>query len=592
MRAADRDLGAQRVERVLDFLPRLPHSAAGQHVAGDRALGRLAEDGLLVAEAQRQAEADRFAARLLGQQRHLHAVRECYALRAQVEIGGRWIERLARRGRGVTLVVLHERRDVHRRRHRRAVRLGIGKEFADGEVRALEIGERDALHIRRRHGAIAVAPKEEQTPVAERDVFGNGHAERLRVGEHVVVVLGGFRAHARDFGFGDRLLRDTLDRREHGFTRRLDGLPIRYLREERHRAGIDAGYAVGVDRSRFLGFHQRLVEAARRSEREDVAKHVDGDRVRVRATHGMEHHADELGVADPPQRGGTLAVLDRLLRIDRRQRARGFGNGPEVSGDQRQRRVHIELAGDDQHGVVRLVIQFVERLQPADVDVLDIRARADRHVSVVVPLVGSGQHLAEQHVGGVVLAVLELVADHGHLGVEVAPADERIHHPVGLHRQRPVEVVAGRGERLEVIGAVPAGAAVEAHAAAAELLHDVAAIGRALEHEVLEQVRHPGLAVILVRGADAVRDVDHRRRLRCVREQQHREPVGEPVLGDPLHARPLRDTRGKRGVGADGDEQGDEERRDAAQPRIVVEHGKAGLSCARGSIAPARLTVP
>ena len=31
------------------------------------------------------------------------------------------------------------------------------------------------------------------------------------------------------------------------FTRRLDGLPIRYLREERHRAGVDAGYAIDVD---------------------------------------------------------------------------------------------------------------------------------------------------------------------------------------------------------------------------------------------------------------------------------------------------------------------------------------------------------
>jgi hypothetical protein len=180
-----------------------------------------------------------------------------------------------------------------------------------------------------------------------------------------------------------------------------------------------------------------------------------------------------------PQRGRAFAILDGFLRIDAGQRARRFGNGAEVFRDQRERRVRLELAGDDQHGIVRLVIQLVERLQAADVDVLDVRARADRHVPVVVPLERGGQHLAEQHVLRIVLAVLELVADDGHLGVEVALADERIHHPVGFHRQRPVEVVAGRGKRLEVIGTVPARAAVEAHAPAAQLLHDVAAIGRA-----------------------------------------------------------------------------------------------------------------
>ena len=57
---------------------------------------------------------------------------------------------------------------------------------------------------------------------------------------------------------------------------------------------------------------------------------------------------------------------------------------------------------------------------------------------------------------------------------------------------------------------------------------------RALEHHVLEQVRHAGLAVALEARADEVRDVDRHRRLRRVGEQQHLQPVVEPVLGDAL----------------------------------------------------------
>ena len=98
---------------------------------------------------------------------------------------------------------------------------------------------------------------------------------------------------------------------------------------------------------------------------------------------------------------------------------------------------------------------------------------------------------------------------------------------------------------------------------------------RALEQQVLEQVRHAGLAVVLVRRADLVGDVDRGRRLRRVGEQQHRQPVGQPVFGDALDRRSLGDARGQRGMHAGGDEQRDEERRQAAQERCGESHGEA-----------------
>ena len=393
----------------------------------------LPSDGLLVAEAQRHAEVDRLAARLLGQQRDLHAVRQRETLRARVEIGRGWVEGLARGDRGVALVVLDHRRDVDRRRDRRAVGLRVGHELAEREVRPLEVGERDPLHVGRRHGAVAVALEEEQPPVAQRDRLRERDAERLRTGHGLVEVFGGLLAHARDLGLGDRILRDVGDRRKHRFARRLDRLAVGNLREERQRAWIDAADVPRLDPVAFF------VSTSALYRRPDGASVSTSPSTSRRSRPGprrgpVEHHAEELGVPDAAQRDRALAVLHRLLRVDARQRARRLRDGAEVLRDQRERGLDVELARDDQHRVVGLVVHPVERLQPLDVDVLDVGARADLQVAVVVPLVRGREHLAEQHELRIVLAVLELVAHDRHLGVEVAPADERVHHPVGLHR--------------------------------------------------------------------------------------------------------------------------------------------------------------
>ena len=137
--AADADVRAQLVERVLQFLPVLLRGAAHQHRAGELPVGLLAERRFLVREVQRQREIDAFAARLLGQQRDLHAVRQREALRARVEVGDAGVERLAQRGGGVALVVLDHRGDVDRRRHGRAVGRRVRNELADGHVGALEV---------------------------------------------------------------------------------------------------------------------------------------------------------------------------------------------------------------------------------------------------------------------------------------------------------------------------------------------------------------------------------------------------------------------------------------------------------------------
>jgi hypothetical protein len=59
-------------------------------------------------------------------------------------------------------------------------------------------------------------------------------------------------------------------------------------------------------------------------------------------------------------------------------------------------------------------------------------------------VVGDSLQALEQHGEGRVLALLVLVAHDRHLAVEVLLRDEGVDHAVGLHLDRPREVVARR----------------------------------------------------------------------------------------------------------------------------------------------------
>ena len=171
-----------------------------------------------------------------------------------------------------------------------------------------------------------------------------------------------------------------------------------------------------------------------------------------------------------------------------------------------------------------------------------------------MPVVRRRLQAAPEHALRTVLAALVFVADDRHLGVEVLLRDERIHHPVGFHRERPVEILVGGGERLEIVGAVEERRAVETRSAAAELLEDARNRRRALEQQVLEQMRHARLAVVLLARAHEIRNVDGRRRLGGVGKQEHLQAVRKRVLGDPFDRRPLGDAGGQRRLGGAGEE--------------------------------------
>ncbi|MNN06605.1 hypothetical protein D3C81_1194000 [compost metagenome] len=220
-----------------------------------------------------------------------------------------------------------------------------------------------------------------------------------------------------------------------------------------------------------------------------------------------------------------------------RQHARGARDRAEVALDAGQRGGGIELARHHQHRIVGLVVAPVERAQVVDADVLDVAARADRGLAVVVPAVGGGHGLLHQHARRAVLAHFHLVAHHGHLAVEVVLGQHAVDHAVRFHAQRPVEVFVAGGKGAEVVGTVLRGGAVDAHAAPREFGRDGLARQRrrALEQQVLEQVRHAGLAVVLVAAAHEVGDVDRGGGLGRVGRQHDAQAVGQAVFGDALH---------------------------------------------------------
>ena len=547
--SGDGHAGLQPVELVLDLLARVLRRPAHEHVGREIGHGRLVEEALLVAEAHGHRRDDDPAARLLGQQRDLQPARKLRALRARLDVRGRRVEGLAGRDGGVALVVLDRGGRGHRRRDLGAVGLGRRDEDAEGAVGRLQVRRGGLLHVLDRRGADAVPVQEKETPVALADVLGEVQADAVGAVQHEVDVLQQRRAGAVDFFLGDG----------RGAGRRVEGLDERRLRAvhvlvladfrvEDHEAGVVELHEVAADRGGLLRLDERLVEAARGRVGQDLLEQVDRARGRIRPRRHVVRRRERLDVAHALERHGALAVLRGVERVEDRQRTRRLRDLPEDLVDELERLALVELAGDEQHRVVGLVERPVEVLEAVDRHVLEVGLRTDRGLAVVVPEEGGREDALLEDRGRVVFAHLELVADDGHLAVEVFLRDVRVDHPVGLEIERPLQVHVGRAERLEVVRAVEPGRPVGPGAVGRQLLRDVGMVRRSLEDEVLEQVGHSGLAVVLVARAHLVGDVDRDRRLGRIGEEEHAQAVGKPVLGDALDRRDLHGRgRGRRG---------------------------------------------
>ena len=228
----------------------------------------------------------------------------------------------------------------------------------------------------------------------------------------------------------------------------------------------------------------------------------------------------------------------------------------------RERFRFIDAAGDHEHRVVRLIVVAIERLQPLDRRAFDVGLFADRRVTVIVPLENGGQHPLVEHTAGTVLAALEFVAHDAELLLEVRAGDERVDHAIRFEFERPAQVLVGRGKGLVIIGAIEPRGAVGARAVLGQFLRNVRMLRRALENEMLEQMRHSRLAVILMPRTDLVGDVHRDDRFRRIRKKQHAKPVRQAVFRDAFHrGDPLDACRQDHGCGLVAEAQPDEKKR-------------------------------
>ncbi len=156
---------------------------------------------------------------------------------------------------------------------------------------------------------------------------------------------------------------------------------------------------------------------------------------------------------------------------------------------------------------------------------------------------------------GLIVALALLVLDDAALVIEhlLGNGAEQMAHAIAFHEQRHLE--PSLRHRLEIIGAIEPGAAVEV--GRADLLHRLEEFARrvlgAVEHQMLEQMRETGLAGRLVLRSDIVPDADRDDRRLAVLMHDHAQAVGkrEGLVGDAdllderLHRR--RGGRGARG---------------------------------------------
>jgi hypothetical protein len=233
-----------------------------------------------------------------------------------------------------------------------------------------------------------------------------------------------------------------------------------------------------------------------------------------------------------------------LAAGQRRRRAR---DRREVLVDPGIELARIEVAGDDEGGVVRPVVGAVEGDDVGDRRRIEVLDAADHAAAVRMAQVGPGAHLLEEAAVGRGQDPLPvLLLHHRALGAEVGLVDAQVGEPLGLGPEQRLEMVR-RHHRL-VGGDVLAGEGV---VLAADVLGEAVEllalhVLRALEHDVLEEMREARLAFGVVGAADVVPDLDADRRAGVALDRKQGEAVVELALAvdDARHLQRLGRGRG------------------------------------------------
>ena len=217
----------------------------------------------------------------------------------------------------------------------------------------------------------------------------------------------------------------------------------------------------------------------------------------------MEDHLHVAGRAVALDEHATFADLRGFVDPQPLGR-RTFRDRSEVLRRAPEDLVGIDIAGDDERGVVRNVEPAIVTVQIVATHGPEIVEPADRGMPVWMCTKRGRGDLGVEELIRIVLAALQLRDDDRPLGFAFRRLEQAVRHPLGLDEEHLIE--RGAPGRFQVSRLVDPGVAVP-HAAKPfdDPLHLLARnVGRALEIHVLDPVRHAREARAFVAGADAV----------------------------------------------------------------------------------------
>ena len=207
----------------------------------------------------------------------------------------------------------------------------------------------------------------------------------------------------------------------------------------------------------------------------------------------------------------------------------------EVAPRQRQRVSGVDVAGDGQRRVRRMVVGAEEMADFIELGGIEVGDLANRRP--VVRMVRRKQRRQHRHRREAVRAVFVVLAPFvqhditliGELGV--GQSRQQKSHPIGFHPQREFERV--RRHHLPVVGPVGIGRSVQRRAGALQGRKIPAVVMlRSFEHQMLEQMREPGVTGRFVFGTDVVPEIHRDDRTGPIFVQQHVQAVGQCVLAE------------------------------------------------------------
>ena len=240
------------------------------------------------------------------------------------------IESLARLGGRARREILQHLIHRQRRRDLGALRRVLRQEDADRAVVAAQVALRGRHHLGRVDALGGVAKQEEQPPVALGDVVRQHDTEALRIGQRALGL--GFLgpAHPVHLGLGRRgLPQRMLDHVDQPVARALDRVARLHDGAEDNHAWIVQEHRFGEHLRRQAGLDQLVVQPPAGRLAQDVGQGGQCRRIGAAARRNVIADQHDLRVALAAHSDAVLAILRRLDRPLRRQRALGTRNAAE-----------------------------------------------------------------------------------------------------------------------------------------------------------------------------------------------------------------------------------------------------------------------